>query len=378
MIRRLVTLGPLIALLLVTALAATASSPRTATVVGPTEPAAFFAGGGPIVLMGIDPEDGGHGPISVYVNIVNNLLSDVTNGGSGLLVIGGGKFPTDSVTRFWNSIAAMTGQAVTYVNGDTAIRTQSFAGFALIVVVTSVFEVSGGLTQSENDALGIRKSDVASFVNSGGGILGFTQSRLMFPYDYIAAFGGITVANLTYSQITPTAEGLSLGITNQLDVSFWHEEYLAFPGFLRVLATNDETGNPAAVGGRRIMVPPPVFCCTDDNDGNTFSWNIMGEFVIRIGNEVFTGTGIVQNGEACGRGPVFPGLVPPGQGGGRGPVCITCFSGSYINSAGRRVQVQARKDICTEECIVISVVQLTISAGRTITDTPGVGPDCPF
>ena len=59
---------------------------------------------GPIVLMGLDAEDGGpevHGPISVYVDVVNHILSQATylgNTGSGILVIGGGKDASDDVT----------------------------------------------------------------------------------------------------------------------------------------------------------------------------------------------------------------------------------------------------------------------------------------
>ncbi len=62
--------------------------------------------GGPVVLMGIDAEDGGpggHGPLAVYVNVVSSISADVTNGGSGILVIGGGKDttpPVDDVTEF--------------------------------------------------------------------------------------------------------------------------------------------------------------------------------------------------------------------------------------------------------------------------------------
>ena len=52
------------------------------------------AAAGPVILMGIDAEDGGpggHGPITVYENVVTNLLNGVTNMGSGVLVIGAGK-----------------------------------------------------------------------------------------------------------------------------------------------------------------------------------------------------------------------------------------------------------------------------------------------
>ncbi|MCH8164942.1 MAG: hypothetical protein IH889_04970 [Planctomycetes bacterium] len=64
-------------------------------------------GQGPLVLMGIDAEDGGpgaHGPISVYESVLTNgsltgILDNVTNGGSGILVIGGSTGATATVTK---------------------------------------------------------------------------------------------------------------------------------------------------------------------------------------------------------------------------------------------------------------------------------------
>lgn len=378
MIKRLVTTGLLIGMLLATGFAGAGKSLRIGKVTGLNESAPFPAGGGPLVLMGIDAEDGGpgrHGPISVYVNIVNSLLVSGTNGGSGLLVIGGGKAPFDSVTKFWDAIAVMTAQPVVYVNGDPGIRVQPFGGFALIAVVSSEPRTpGGGLTQDENDALATRASDVESFVNSGGALLGFTQAGLSNPYAYVAGFGGIINTNLQYEHITPTAEGLLVGITDELDVCCWHDEYVTFPSFLEVLATNDDTGNAAAIGGSQVMLPPPVFCCTDDTNGSSLTWSDTGEFSIIINNgTIFSGTGVVRRGGECTPGPVFPG---PGR--GRSPNCIVCFSGSYINGNGQVVLVQARKDTCKGECIAFAVVQQTFSVGRTITDTPGVGPDCPF
>jgi hypothetical protein len=60
----------------------------------------------------------------------------------------------------------------------------------------------------------------------------------------------------SYSAITPTAEGLSIGITNSLDVCCWHDEYQSFPSFLDVLATNDANARPAAIGGSPVIIAP--------------------------------------------------------------------------------------------------------------------------
>ena len=217
------------------------------------------ADGGPLILMGIDAEDGGigsHGPIANYVSVVNSILGKVANRGQGILVIGGGKNASDDVTAFWNAIANGTGKPVTYVNGAANISARSFAGFAMIAVVSSVAETSsGGLTQAENDALATRRTDVATFVNTGGGLLGFSQSGLTTLYPYIEGFGVFTFnTELSYTDITPTPAGQAIGITDALDVIAWHDEYLTFPTFLGILATNAASGNPAAIGGSSVVI----------------------------------------------------------------------------------------------------------------------------
>lgn len=222
--------------------------------------------GGPVVLMGIDAEDGGpgaHGPITVYEDVVSSILAEADNGGSGILVIGGGKSPTDNVTTFWDTVGADIGESITYVNGAGDIATQSFAGFAMLAVVGSVDTTSsGGLTQAENDAVGGRGSDVAAFVNGGGGLLGFTQTGFTNPYEYVGGIGSFDVRiGLGYNDITPTDEGLAIGITDALDVCCWHDTYLMFPDFLEVLATNNDSSSegfdePAAIGGADVVFFP--------------------------------------------------------------------------------------------------------------------------
>lgn len=116
---------------------------------------------GPIVLMGIDDEDGfggqnAHGDIANYVNVVTTILANVKNGGSGILVIGGGKSnpasPTanDFPTKFWTEIGHDTGQTITFVNKQSnanAIANRSFAGFAMLAIVGDEGNTPRGLTQ---------------------------------------------------------------------------------------------------------------------------------------------------------------------------------------------------------------------------------------
>ncbi len=225
-------------------------------------PPTAAASGGPVVLMGIDAEDGGvdgHGPIEVYEDVVTSILAEVSNGGSGVLVIGGGKDPDDDVTAFWDQIASDLSITVTYVNAAN-ISSQSFAGFAMLAVVSSEEETSsGGLTEEENDALAARGPDIATFINSGGGLLGFSQSGLEAPYAYLGGIGGFTVEiDLSYEDIIPTADGLAVGVTDDLDVCCWHDTYTTFPSFLKVLATvgedEENAGEAAALGGAQVVV----------------------------------------------------------------------------------------------------------------------------
>ena len=256
-------------------------------------------GQGPVALLGIDPEDcgldGAHGPIENYEALVSDVLLNVANGGSGILVFG----PNGAcITAWWNQIVLDLSDpnnalsdpnnipvSVTFVNGATNITNQSFAGFALLVVSSDTVNMNqsagagtGGLTNAENDALGARSADVASFVNGGGGLLGFT-SNLNNPYAYLADLGTFTFNhNVTaptgtgYQDITPTPEGALIGITDDLDLCCWHAEFLTFPSFLEVLATNAGNTNASAIGGLEVMLSLCGNGLTDPNeacdDGN--------------------------------------------------------------------------------------------------------------
>jgi len=104
------------------------------------------ASAGPIMLAGHDADD--HGFQSVYAGLFNDLLSNVTNGGSGILAIG-----TTSGTTAGSWISGVAGlmtsaQTVTFVNGAAAITAQSLAGFAIIHVVSDSFDTSAPAIQN--------------------------------------------------------------------------------------------------------------------------------------------------------------------------------------------------------------------------------------
>ncbi len=212
---------------------------------------------GPVVLMGIDAEDFGHPVPANYVTVMGTVYSNATNGGTGALVIGGGKNALDGVTTFWNALAGTIGP-ITYVNGAANITAASFAGYRMIGVVSDAFNTfSGGLTNLENDALTGRSGDIAGFINGGGGLLGFSSTQLTTPYGYLGALGSFTSGlPPQQDQITPTAEGLAIGVTDALDGCCWHDSYLTFPSFLDILAYYPNvSGLPAAaIGGQQVIV----------------------------------------------------------------------------------------------------------------------------
>jgi hypothetical protein len=231
--------------------------------------------------MGIDAEDGGpggHGPISVYESVISSgILANVGNGGSGILVIGGGKNPFDSPTLFWDQIGTDLGVAITYVNGAANITSQSFAGFAMLAVVSDEFNTFNGLTNDENTALSTRANDVSAFVNGGGGLLGFSSCALGDPYGYLSIVGTFVCTSSDHADITPTADGLAIGITDALDICCWHDTYTTFPSFLNVLATDNGfggggSGQASAIGGTDIVLPGQI----DFDPGSLLALNEPG------------------------------------------------------------------------------------------------------
>ncbi len=273
---------------------------------------------GPLVLMGIDAEDGGgggHGPINTYRTIVSTILASVVNGGTDILVLGGGKSPTDNVTDFWNDLDALIlDHNVIFANND-AISTVSFDGRAMIAVVSDVLNTpSGGLTNTENGFLSGRAVDISNFVNAGGGLLGFSQVGLIEPYPYLRELGDFTFNDPgDFSNITPTAAGLAIGITDSLDVCCWHDQYLTFPVYLQVLATNPATTEAVALGarvGEGVTADAGGPYSVDEGgslqlsgsgtgSGLTFSWDLDGD-------DVFGETGgDATNGDEVGQNPTF-------------------------------------------------------------------------
>lgn len=244
---------------------------------GPLTNAQAALPGGPLVLMGIDAEDGGvgaHGPLSAYTGVAADILANIGNGGSGILVIGGGKAAGDNVTTWWDALGASVAQPVSHVNGS-AIATTPFAGKAMIGIASSQPQTfSGGLTDAENDALATRESDIATFVNEGGGLLGFSQDGLATSYPYLNALGAFSVERgRGDADVTATPDGVALGLDDfSLDVCCWHDAYLSFPSFLNVLVRYADT-RPGAIGGKKVLILRP---CTDAEMSTTVTGPAAG------------------------------------------------------------------------------------------------------
>lgn len=221
--------------------------------------------GGPIVLMGIDGEDfngatgSNHGGKAPYISVIDTFLNDCGCTGGGILVIGGGKAANDHVTAFWNAIGAglTPARTVTHVNGAANIGAQSFSGFCLIAVASSLYGTfTGGLTEDENNAFSLRVGDVAAHVNGGNALFGMSQYGLSDPFGYLGG-GVVSSSPPQFSDVTATAAGLAAGINDtNMDVCCWHDEFTAFPVFLDVLATNNASGNACAIGGCDVIVVP--------------------------------------------------------------------------------------------------------------------------
>lgn len=231
--------------------------------------------GGPIVLMGIDGDDLNHGPVAVYVKLMQDVMSKSTKTtGSGILVIGAGKNPSDRATVFWTSVKNSIGYPVTFVNGAANIQNQSFANFKMIAIASDSTDTSGGLTVAENDALVKRKGDIADFINSGGGLFSMVN-YFSQPYAFLSGIANFTLTFGDYDNITATPEGTAVGISDALDVGYWHAVFTSYPNNFKVLATRTGTTQAAAIGGASIVIvddTPPVTALTTAPAEPTTGW----------------------------------------------------------------------------------------------------------
>ncbi len=236
-------------------------------------PIATSHAGGPVMLAGHDSDAPGFQ--GVYADLFDSILTNVTNGGSGILAIGAD--PGSTAGNWIVSVASQmtVPQAVTFVN-DVAISAQALGGFAILHIPSSSFDTPGGIQETgELNLLNLRAVEVAEFIAVGGGLFGLTQgSDIDDPYAYLGPFADLDTIGLPpsgdcdagggsalYDNVTPTPLGNTLGIPDpNIDGCCWHNVFSAYPDFLNILATATE---PLCTVPQAIDGLPSVIGCFD-------------------------------------------------------------------------------------------------------------------
>ncbi|MBK9015000.1 MAG: hypothetical protein IPM82_13515 [Saprospiraceae bacterium] len=277
---------------------------------------------GPVIISGLDTEFGfrswptgpatsgptpwtnSHGDLQMWANVIQTgILNNVTANPTGpVLVIGGSTSTTDAMHSFWNQVVG-TGllRSVVYSNSSTGdILTIPFTGYSMIAICNTA-DGTGKLTASELLDISARQADIASFVNSGGGL--FASSCNIAPfYGYI----NIGIPPLVSvpgggSNSTPTAlGGLGIGGMGIPPISGpYHNTFTQWPSFLNVLSTLPPDGTPGTgprpciLGGKCVTIPgESKFRCPGENLVNN------GDF--EGGNTGFTSAYIYNSTVAAG------------------------------------------------------------------------------
>lgn len=205
---------------------------------------------GKIFISGHDSDDGGHVTQAFGAQMLDFIGSGNTNGGSGILVLGGYTGTSASNINNWNSVALET---LTASSGAGAIAAQSFAGFAAIFMPSASSQTGGGITQAELNAINLRSADIVAFVNGGGNLMAFTQQGLTGAFGWfpLGALATSSIGSLDISQ-TPELALAGFTATNaEIAGDLYHNEFTGPAGFfgLKVLAVNNNTQQAVILGG---------------------------------------------------------------------------------------------------------------------------------
>ena len=228
------------------------------TALAPVLVAASAHAQGPVMLIGDAADD--HGPENIYAGLLQQLLSNVSNGQSGILALG---VDSDSEAQKWIltvSALLLNPQAIAFVNDDT-VGAISFSGYAVIFIPSDGAITEGGISAEENATLVSRASDLADFLDAGGGLFALTQGGLADAYDWLGDFAAVddlladsVCVKELFDDVTPTEAGGAFGITeSNLDGCCWHTVFTAFPEEFAPLASANEPGCPDIDGEAAIL-----------------------------------------------------------------------------------------------------------------------------
>lgn len=230
--------------------------------------ASASANAGKVYISGQDSDDSGHVSLSYGTQLLDFISSGNTNGGSGILILGGATVGTSRGNiDSWN---ASTPSVLTQVTLAGSIATQNFSSFAAILLPSADTQTGGGITQAQLDAINARGGDIAAFVNGGGNLMAFTEAGLTNAFGWFP-LGALSITNGSYDSAAQTPALAAAGfVATDAEISgdLYHSTFSGPAGFfgLSVLATNAEVGTPtfgeaAILGGgvnTQIAVPEPA------------------------------------------------------------------------------------------------------------------------
>ena len=234
---------------------------------------------GPVILSGMDPEDHrfeaeptATAALEMVEDIMTFIHNMATNGGSGILMLGGSENSTPFDVA--DEAAGLEGITLTHAFGAD-IGTEDFSGFAALYMPTVDSELNGafgslvgeGLTVADLDLINGRAGDIQDFVNGGGGLGAFSQNE---PNGYQwFPLGGLETTDLGFGGATGvcvTTEGMAVLEPSATSVEPFHTTFDGPAGFfgLEVLARDDDAGTPECdgpaiiIGGLTVIITPPV------------------------------------------------------------------------------------------------------------------------
>lgn len=232
---------------------------------------------GPYILAGTDADDHGFANASgnqdgwfFMQRSLENIGtgSGLTRGQKNIAVLGtdDGTYSFNAISSAFNlSSLASNGWTLTFLNGDVELQgffdNTNAAGLnsndASMLYIDSGFNVSGGISSSEQTVLTVNATAIDNFLGSGGGL--FSQSHT---YGWLSALvPGLTTASEATTGLSLTSAGQLAfpGLTNaDLSAGPYHNRFENY-GAIPVLAVGAD-GDAIILGGAggSITDPDPI------------------------------------------------------------------------------------------------------------------------